>query len=126
MSKLEKKILKKVYSFETKQTLSQLILRLLLMVSLTTIAILFVTIVMDELREQQTLDMLEIFNENYVIIKENIMEVLTTFFQELPMIETLFIALIVFIFLVLFLKFILNFTKIKNKIQAIIKYWFAS
>lgn len=126
MKKLEKKILNKVYSFETKQTLSQLFLRLLVMASLTMAGILFVTIVADELREQQTLDMLEIFNENYVIIRENIMEVTATFFQELPMIETLFTVVIIVIFLVLFLKFILNFAKIKNKIQSIIKYWFSN
>ena len=124
MKKLEKKILKKVYSFETKDTLTNISLRLILMTGLTILVILFLTLTFEELNQQQTLDIFEIFYEDFIIFKENIFEVATTLFGELPIIEAFFSLAITVILFFLLIKFIYNFVKIKNKIYSIIKYYF--
>ena len=124
MKKLEKKILKKVYSFETKDTLTNISLRLILMTGLTILVILFLTLTFEELNQQQTLDIFEIFYEDFIIFKENIFEVATTLFRELPIIEAFFSLAITVILFFLLIKFIYNFVKIKNKIYSIIKYYF--
>src|SRR3989344_4455218 len=121
MKKLEKKILKKVYSFETKDTLTNISLRLILMTGLTILVILFLTLTFEELNQQQTLDIFEIFYEDFIIFKENIFEVATTLFGELPIIEAFFSLAITVILFFLLIKFIYNFVKIKNKIYSIIK-----
>ena len=125
MRQLERKIIKGVYFFETRQTLLQLIIRLLAIISFSLGGILLGVIIVQELRQQQTLDIFEIFFEDLIIIRENIGEVMATFFLEAPIFEIILviIALIATSFLVL--KFIQNFSRVKNKVNSIIKFWFA-
>ena len=125
MRQLERKIIKGVYFFETRQTLLQLIIRLLAIISFSLGGILLGVIIVQELRQQQTLDIFEIFFEDLIIIRENIGEVITTFFLEAPVVEIVLVifALIATSFLVL--KFIQNFSRVKNKVNSIIKFWFA-
>jgi len=125
MRQLERKIIKGVYFFETRQTLLQLIIRLLAIISFSLGGILLGVIIVQELRQQQTLDIFEIFFEDLIIIRENIGEVITTFFLEAPVVEIVLVifALIATSFLVL--KFIQNFSRVKNKVSSIIKFWFA-
>ena len=125
MRQLEKKIIKRVYFFETRQTLLQLIIRLIAIISFSLGGILLGVIIVQELIEQQTFDVLEIFFEDLGIIRENIREVTATFFLEAPIFEIVLAisALIATVFLVL--KFIQNFSRVKNKVNSIIKFWFA-
>ena len=125
MRQLERKIIKGVYFFETRQTLLQLIIRLLAIISFSLGGILLGVIIVQELRQQQTLDIFEIFFEDLIIIRENIGEVMATFFLEAPVVEIVLVifALIATSFLVL--KFIQNFSRVKNKVNSIIKFWFA-
>lgn len=125
MKKLEKKILKKVYFFETRQTLSELVIRLLAMVSLILGSILLCVFVVRELIQQQTLDVLEIFFEDLGVIKENVGEVTSTFLQELPKVEMLLAIVAIILSFLLVVKFMHNFAKVKNKINSIVKFWFA-
>lgn len=125
MKKLEKKILNKVYFFETRQTLSELALRLLAMVGLILGSIFLSIFIIRELIQQQTFDVLEIFFEDLGVVSENIGEVAATFLQELPKVE-MFLALVAIILsFILVVKFIHNFAKVKNKINSIVKFWFA-
>ena len=125
MKRLEKKILKGVYSFETRQTLSQLILRLLAIMSFTLGGFMLAGVIVKVLIQQQTLDVFEIFFEDIDTIRENIWEVVGTFLQEAPKFEILIAILTVILAVVLVFKFILNFVKIKNKLSSLVKFWLA-
>ena len=125
MKKLEKKILKKVYSFETRQTLSELALRLLAIMSLILGSILLCVFIIRELIQQQTLDVFEIFFEDLGVVSENIGEVTATFLQELPKVEMLLAIVAIVLSFLLVVKFMQNFVKVKNKINSIVKFWFA-
>ncbi|OGK25159.1 hypothetical protein A3A46_00585 [Candidatus Roizmanbacteria bacterium RIFCSPLOWO2_01_FULL_37_13] len=124
MKKLEKKILKKVYSFETRQTLSELALRLLAMMSLILGSILLCVFIVRELIQQQTLDVFEIFFEDLGVVSENIGEVTATFLQELPKVEMFLAIVAIVLSFLLVVKFMQNFVKVKNKINSIVKFWF--
>src|SRR3989338_7884942 len=124
MKKLEKKILKKVYSFETRRTLSELALRLLAMMSLILVSILLCVFIVRELIQQQTLDVFEIFFEDLGVVSENIGEVTATFLQELPKVEMFLAIVAIVLSFLLVVKFMQNFVKVKNKINSIVKFWF--
>lgn len=125
MKKLEKKILNEIYSFETKQTLIELTIRLFIIIGFTVGAILLGLFVIQELIQQQTLDIFEIFLEDFGIIKENIVEVFGTFFQEAPLIEIFLATIVIVISFILIIKLIQNFAKVKNKINSLVKFWLA-
>src|SRR3990167_9935040 len=93
MRQLERKIIKGVYFFETRQTLLQLIIRLLAIISFSLGGILLGVIIVQELRQQQTLDIFEIFFEDLIIIRENIGEVMATFFLEAPIFEIILVII---------------------------------
>ena len=123
MKTLEQKIIKKVYYLETRQTLSQLFYRLTLMIGLTIAGIFLIIFTIRELTQLQTLDLLEIFFEDVGVIKENIWEVFGIILQEIPAAEILFAIISLILFLILLSKFIRNFSKVKNKISSLIKFW---
>ena len=123
MKTLEQKIIKKVYYLETRQTLSQLFYRLTLMIGLTIAGIFLIIFTIRELTQLQTLDLLEIFFEDLGVIKENIWEVIDIIFLEAPAWEILFAIISLILFLILLSKFIRNFSKVKNKISSLIKFW---
>lgn len=122
MRKLERKILKEVYSFESKQTLLKIVLRLTAILSFTSGVVLLIGVIMETLVKQQTLDLLEIFQEDFETIRENIWNVLVTFFQEAPILEIFIVVLISFLTIVLLLHLVLNFTRIKNKLIWLIRF----
>lgn len=124
MSQLEKKILKGVYSFETKQTLTDLLLRLISIISFTLGGLMLIVFILEELAQQQTMDVFEIFSEDIETIRENFLEVIGTFFQEAPKGEILIALLTIILAIVLILKIMLNFARVKNKLKSLIKYWF--
>lgn len=123
MKNLEKKIIKKVYYFETRQTLGQLFFRLGVMIGLTIIGIFLITFTIRELTQLQTLDLLEIFFEDVGVIKENIWEVFGTILQEIPAAEILFAISSLILAVILLVKLMQNFVKVKNKINSLINFW---
>ncbi|OGK09098.1 hypothetical protein A2767_04775 [Candidatus Roizmanbacteria bacterium RIFCSPHIGHO2_01_FULL_35_10] len=125
MKQLEKKILKKIYFFETQQTFLQLFLRILAMVSFFLAGIIWIYYIVQELIYQQTLDIFEIFREDLMIIRENFWEVIGIFTEESPILEIMLAIGTLVISVYLIVKFIVNFVKIKNKLNSLIKFWFA-
>lgn len=123
MKKLEKKILKKVYAFETKRTLFELIFRIGSIIAVITAGFFVILNIIKQLIEQQTLDLFQLFKEDTETIRRYIGEVTHTFYEELPKFESIIVIVLGVIFIILLLIFIQNFEKIRNKIQALKRYW---
>lgn len=123
MKTLEKKILNKVYGFETKRTFADLFLRIVGIGTFSFLGITFMVSIFNQLRTQQTLDLLELFSEDYEVIKKNIADVAFIFYGELPKHETLMVVVALILLIIFILTLIKNFAKIKNKISSIIIYW---
>lgn len=118
---LEKKILKKVYTFEKRRTIWDILKFFFLILSGSSFVIFLVYKILSIYYEQQTLDLLELFREDFETIQENILNVTSTFYNEAP--KELFAILAVFIlFLVIVLLFVSkNFEKIKRRLMALAK-----
>lgn len=124
MKKLEKKILNKVYMLETKRTITELVLRFgTIFITIILGCILLINIY-QQLAYQQTLDLFQLFQEDTDTIRMYIGEVMRTFYEELPKFESMTVVMLGIAFIFMVLIFIHNFGKIKNKIQALKKYWF--
>ncbi|MDO8608944.1 MAG: hypothetical protein Q7R95_00190 [bacterium] len=123
MNSLKKTILKKVYILETKNIIFEIIIRIVLFISVVSLAVIMVVDIVQKLAEQQTLDVLQLFQEDFYIIKLFFGEVMGVFFTELPKFQTGLFALSVMVFFILFLFFMKNYFKIKNKIKSLKKYW---
>lgn len=121
--KLEKKILDKVYRFETKRTFVKLILKLILLAIAIVLGGYFLGILFDELVRQKTLDVFEIFKEDIEIIWEYFNDTVFIVYNEIPKITLLLAVIFSFSGLVLILTITKNFVKIRNKIRSLIKYW---
>ncbi len=123
MKKLEKQIVNKMYSFETKKTLLEIMIRTGVVLIATIFGMYFLMVVIRQLIEQRTLDVLELFQEDAEIIRNYAREAFETIYQEFPKYEfalSIFMFLVGLFFILLFLK---NFKKIKNKLFALKKYW---
>ena len=79
--------------------------------------------ILQKLAEQQTLDLLQLFQEDIETIRMYIGEIMYTLFEELPKFETVSVLILLIISVTLILISIKNFGKIKNKILALKKYW---
>lgn len=124
MNKLEKKIIKGIFSYETRHTLLSVVFRLLAILSFTLAGIIWAYFIIQELIYQQTWDIFEIFREDLAVIRENIWEVLGTFSEEIPKIDIILAVCTLVLAVYLALKFVKNFAKVKNRIKSIIKFWF--
>jgi len=123
MKKLERKIINTVYTFETKKTVLELILRISSIIIVGFCGILLLVSILRQLIEQQTLDMLQLFKEDGEIIKEYIGDVINTLYEELPKHDVLILIILSVTLLLLVLFFIKNSGKIKNKIRSLRRYW---
>lgn len=123
MKKLEKKILKKVYAFETKKTITELLIEIGSICIVIIAGVFIVSSLIKQLIEQQSLDMFQIFQEDKEIIKQYLGDVLNTFYQELPKNEAMWSIILTILFIFLVLIFIHNFEKISNRIKALKKFW---
>lgn len=123
MKKLEKTILKKVYSFETKRTITELMVEIGSICLVITAGIFVVSNLIRQLIEQQSLDMFQIFQEDREIVSQYLGDILNTFYQELPKNEVLLGIIFIILFIFLVLIFIHNFERISNRIKALKKYW---
>ena len=123
MRKLEKKILKKVYRFETKRTLKEIFLKSIAFIFLGLAIFIFSNIFYEILKEQKTFDLLEIFTEDFEVMKKYFFDNVSLIFFELP--KVLLVVLLILLSLLIFLLLTLmkNYKKIKNKIKSLLKYW---
>lgn len=119
---LEKNIIENIYRLEIKRVMLTLIkyafLFLFSILSIITIG----TIIIRILNDQQTFDLMEIFKEDWEIIREFLPDVFYVFYTETP--KDLIVILFIFTLLLILLVFLIakNFAKIKNKVNSIIRY----
>lgn len=125
MNRLEEKIIKKVYKFETKKTSFQIIFALGRIVFIAVIFGLLSISLFADLQKIRLSDYLQIFNEDYDVIKMYIWDVLEQVYQEIPKAKVFFTLLSFITFLLLTVIFFVMLTKMKKKIAAIKKYWFS-
>lgn len=119
MKKLEDKILDKVYTYETKNIAKKGIAFFLILILTTITGILLIT----QLAYQGTFDLLQIFQEDSEVIRENIRQVLIDIWHEMPQesfYPFLFLLILLGIGLVIIIR---NFTVIKKKMRSLITYW---
>lgn len=123
MKKLENKILKKVFVLETKRTTVEIIMRVVSILVLIGVVVFIIADIVNTLVQQQTLDVLQLFQEDREIVQKYFSEIMSTLYIELPKFEIV-LSIVLFLAIVLFvLLFIKNFVRIKNKILILKKYW---
>lgn len=113
---LQDKILTEIYNFEKKRTRFW-IMKYLVVSLLTLSAFLFVLITtLNILNSQQTLDVLEIFQQDFDIISRYWNDALSTVIEETPIDSQIELLLLIVALLVLVIVFIKNFKKIRNRL----------
>lgn len=116
---LDKKIIDRVYQYEKKRTLLTVFKYFFFITIFLIFLIILLTIIYNTLKEQETLDLFDIFQENYVVIKSYIWDVLQLVYEESP--KFLIVLTLSFFVLLLLMLFLLkkNFNKIRNRIKSI-------
>jgi len=122
MKKLEKKILKKVYFWEAKRTVFDLVLKIILFFSSGLFLFILGQIFFEILVEQKTLDLLNFFNEDFEVVKKYFLENIFILFFEIPKFLLLLILIFLSIFSLVILTLIKNFYTLKNKIKSFFKF----
>lgn len=124
MKKLEDKIIKKIYRIETEKTLGRIIGEGALIIFITFSSVFIFSIIVEILNEQASFDLFDFLRDDFEIIKNNLFNNSLLFIQELPQLLTY--ILIGLILLLIWLLYILfkNFSKIKNKLVSLYKFWF--
>ncbi|MCX7881084.1 MAG: hypothetical protein N2482_01040 [Patescibacteria group bacterium] len=120
---LEKKILDRVYRFETKKTVGEILLKGATFLFLGFTVFILGSIFYEILKEQTTFDLLEIFSEDFEVIKKYFFETVYIFYLELPKIILILLLILISIFFYLSWQLFKNFNKIKNKVISLIKFW---
>lgn len=120
---IEKEIIQNIYTFESKRTMRNIFFFAALIIALVLLILLSAELTYEILNEQQTLALLQVFQEDLEIIKENFGNILDTFWQESPQ----FLLFLLFFFIMAFLTTLyliaVNFKKIKNRIISAKKYF---
>lgn len=124
MKKLEDKILSKVYQFETRRTIFEVIIRIAALIVLLLAGIFVFQVLYTALIEQKTLDVLQIFAEDIETIRDYFGEVLSTLYEETPKDVLLLLVAIMILLILAILTLIVNFEKIKRRTKSILKFWF--
>jgi hypothetical protein len=121
MKNLEKKILKKVYFWEAKRTVFDLVLKMILFFSSGLFLFILGEIFFEILNEQKTLDLLNFFNEDFEVVKKYFLDNIFIFFFEIPKFLLLLILFFLVIFSLICLTLIKNFYILKNKVKSFLK-----
>jgi hypothetical protein len=125
MEKLENKILKKIYSWETKNTIVDMLIKIVSFLFVGFIIWLLSTIIIEILQEQKTFSLMDVFQEDFEVIKKYFFDIVYIFYQETPKIVLFLLIIGVAIIIFVSFKIINNFSKIRNKIRSLLKYWLA-
>jgi len=123
MKNLEKKILKKVYFWEAKRTVFDLVLKMILFFSSGLFLFILGEIFFEILNEQKTLDLLNFFNEDFEVVKKYFLDNVFIFFFEMPRFLLLLILFFLVIFSLISLTLIKNFYTLKNKVKSFLKFF---
>lgn len=124
MKKLEKKILDKVYRFETKKTVGQIVGEIVGLATVIFFGYIFISLFFDQVFQQGTADLLENFFDDWEIVKKYLTDTVFIIFEETPKELLLLILICLVILAVLIYIFAKNFAKIKNRLKVLIKFWF--
>jgi len=122
MKKLENKIIDKIYRFETKRTLTEILLRIAGIFCVGLMVGILGMILWLDLVEQQTFDLLQLFQEDTAIIRKHLLDVLTIFYQEIPKTEFVLILTGLLIFISLTVVSVKKIKSIRNRLSAIINF----
>jgi hypothetical protein len=122
MVKLEEKIVKKVYEYEGKRTFIEVAWKMLSVVIIGGLWFFFGFALIEILKRQQTLDILELFAEDREVIKIYWKDILEVFSYEIPRELAIPFVLFLGIFILLILLFLKNFGKMRRRVQSILEY----
>lgn len=120
---IEKRIIDKIYKYETQKTFTQLFLEVIVTTALVTIILIPILTLIEIFTEQQTFALLHLFEEDKEVIGKYFWETLLTFYQETPKLILLMIFFGLICLLVLLIYIIHHFSYFRNKVVNIIKYW---
>lgn len=123
MKNLEDKILKKVYQFEANRTLFLISLELVSILLLVLALVVFGQVIIEILVEQKTLDLFQLFGEDFEAIRRYFFDTVYILYLEVPKILLLFWLLFLASLSFLTLTLVKNFSKIKNRVVSLLKYW---
>ncbi len=124
MKKLEDKIIRKIYRIETEKTIGRIIGEAVLISFIILSSVFIFSIIVEILNEQASFDLFDFLRDDFEVIKNNLFNNSLLFIQELPQLLTY--ILIGLLLLLIWLLYILfkNFSKIKNKLISLYKFWF--
>lgn len=120
---IEKKIIDRVYQYETRKTFVQLFLEVTVTIALISIILIPILALFEIFTEQKTFELLHLFEEDQEVIRKYFWETLSTFYQETPKIILLIIILGLICLVSLLIYIIRHFSYFRNKVVNIIKYW---
>lgn len=123
MNKLDQNIIDKVYKFEIKRTLKKIIIFLVLFVVSLSIGIISYQFIYNSLSEKRTFDVLQIFQEDFEVIKIYFGDAVSTIFHDLPKRHFILFVLSLITFVVLIFVFLKTFKVLKRRLSAILKHW---
>ncbi len=113
MKKLEDKIINKIYKYETKRTIGEIVGRASMFLFFGFSGYVFVSLLFDIYKQAGSLDLLDFFYSDNLFV----------FFEETPKIILFFSISFIMIVLYKLISFVRNFQGIKNKLKSIISYW---
>lgn len=123
MEKLEKKIIKAVYTYETKRTALSAGIKVIAIGSLITAIAIVTGVLLQILSTQETFSVIDIFREDAQAFHTYIFDVLYVFMVEIPKLHAAILILGVIMLVIAIVLIIKHFTRIKNKATALIHYW---
>jgi hypothetical protein len=116
---LEEEILKKVYKYEAQRTHKMILSLFLGFMFVQFFIVLTASVLYQTLKEQETLDLLQLFGEDMDIIREYFGDVVYAFWIESPQgLLLTFLILLLTIFGIIFFV-VKNYRKIKNRLASI-------
>lgn len=123
LNQLDNQIVRSVYSFETKRTSIRFAATLLALSILILIGTISWMAAYEILAERHTLDLLELFREDWEIIREYFREVFFTFYADLPKDKTAFGIIAAIGVLIIIFSLIFHLKKILHRFFSLFKYW---
>ncbi len=123
MKTLEDKILNKVYKFETKKTVFQVVGQVGGILIFVFLSYLFISVFLEEILYFNTFDVLKNLTEDFEIAKKTFFDTVFVLYEEMPKETLLFGIISLVIVFILVLIFIKSFVKIRNKLISLLKFW---
>lgn len=120
---IEKKIIDRVYKYETRRTFVQLFIEVGATILLILLIFVPVLALFEIFTEQQTFELFHLFEQDREVIGKYFWETLLTFYQEIPKPILLMIFFGLISLLALLIYIIRHFSYFRNKVVNIIKYW---